>query len=60
MERDRCGQSLQAWSKSGVFTPSFGNQQLLVIFAAVNCHLRYSVALTTGAVTCIYGAINAG
>ncbi len=37
--------------------PSFGNQQLPVIFAAVNCDLRYSVALTTGAVTCIYGPI---
>ena len=41
-----------------VFLPeSFGNQQLPVIFAAVNCDLRYAVALTTGAVTCIYGPI---
>jgi hypothetical protein len=41
-----------------VFLPeSFGNEQLPVIFAAVNCDLRYSVALTTGAVTCIYHPI---
>ncbi|MBS0576842.1 MAG: hypothetical protein JSS45_10565 [Proteobacteria bacterium] len=41
-----------------IFVPdSFGNEQLPVIFAAVNCDLRYSVALTTGAVTCIYHPI---
>lgn len=41
-----------------VFIPSsFGNEQLPVIFAAVNCDLRYSVALTKGAVTCIYDPI---
>lgn len=37
--------------------PSFGNEQLPIFFAAVNCDLRYSVALTTGAVTCIYSPI---
>lgn len=38
-----------------VYLPnSWGNEQLPVIFAAVNCDLRYSVALTEGAVTCIY------
>jgi hypothetical protein len=41
-----------------VYLPqTFGNEQLPVFFAAVNCDLRYSVALTTGAVTCIYGPI---
>lgn len=41
-----------------VFLPSsFGNEQLPVIFAAINCDLRYSIALTTGGVTCIYGPI---
>lgn len=41
-----------------VFLPrSFGNAQLPVIFAAVACDLRYSVALTEGAVTCIYQPI---
>jgi len=41
-----------------VFLPgSFGNEQLPIYFAAVNCDLHYSVALTTGAVTCIYGPI---
>lgn len=41
-----------------VFLPqSWGNEQLPIIFAAVNCDLRYSVAMTNGAVTCIYGPI---
>lgn len=41
-----------------VFLPeSWGNEQLPVIFAAVNCDLRYQVALTKGAVTCIYGPL---
>lgn len=38
-----------------VYLPQrFGNKQLPIIFAALNCDLRYSVALTNGAVTCIY------
>lgn len=38
-----------------VFLPeSWGNEQLPILFAAVNCDLRYSVALTSGGVTCIY------
>lgn len=42
-----------------VFLPnSWGNEQLPVLFAAVNCDLRYSVALTNGGVTCIYAPIN--
>lgn len=42
-----------------VFLPkSWGNEQLPILFAAVNCDLRYSVALTTGGVTCIYAPIN--
>lgn len=38
-----------------VFLPRiFGNEQLPIIFAAENCDLRYSVALTKGGVACIY------
>jgi hypothetical protein len=38
-----------------VFLPrTFGNEQLPVVFASLNCDLRYFVALTNGAVTCIY------
>lgn len=36
---------------------SFGNEQLPVLFAAANCDLRYSVALTNGAVACIYAPL---
>jgi hypothetical protein len=38
-----------------VFLPdSWGNEQLPILFVAVNCDLRYSVALTVGGVSCIY------
>ena len=38
-----------------VFLPSrFGNEQLPVIFAALNCDLRYTVAMTNGGVACIH------
>jgi hypothetical protein len=38
-----------------VFLPqAWGNEQLPVLFAAINCDLRFSVVLTKGAVTCIY------
>lgn len=41
-----------------VFLPeTFGNEQLPVIFAALNCDLRYAVALTNGAVTCIHAPV---
>lgn len=38
-----------------VFMPSrFGNEQLPVMFASMNCDLRYAVAMTHGGVTCIF------
>lgn len=41
-----------------VFLPaSFGSEQLPILFAAINCDLRYQVVLTNGAVTCIYAPV---
>lgn len=41
-----------------VFLPeSFGNEQLPVLFAALNCDLHYQVVATRGAVTCIFGPV---
>ena len=41
-----------------VFLPkSFGNEQLPILFAAVNCDHRFSIALTNGGVSCIYAPI---
>ena len=38
-----------------VFMPErFGNEQLPVMFASMNCDLRYAVAMTNGGVTCIF------
>ncbi len=38
-----------------LFLPnSWGNDQLPIIFAGINCDLRYSVAMNNGGVTCIY------
>lgn len=43
-----------------VFLPErWGNEQLPVLFAAAHCDLRYSVALTNGAVACIYAPLAA-
>ena len=43
-----------------VFLPnSFGNEQLPVIFAALNCDHRFSIALTNGGVSCIYFPLKA-
>ncbi|WP_201022751.1 hypothetical protein [Tepidimonas taiwanensis] len=33
---------------------TFGNAQLPILFAARNCDLRYSIALTNGGVVCIF------
>ncbi|TAK37657.1 MAG: hypothetical protein EPO30_10495 [Lysobacteraceae bacterium] len=41
-----------------LFLPnSWGNEQLPVVFAAVNCDLRFSVAMTVGGVACIFAPI---
>lgn len=38
-----------------VFMPSrWGNEQLPVMFASMNCDLRYAVAMTNGGVACIF------
>ena len=38
-----------------IFAPdTFGNEQLPILFAAVNCDMRYAIALTNGGVACIY------
>lgn len=50
--------AVEAGCKPGqkiLFAPaSFGNEQLPVLFAAINCDMRYAIALTNGAVACIY------
>lgn len=43
--------------KVAYLPPRFGNEQLPVIFVAVNCDMRYSIALTNGGVACIYKGI---
>lgn len=43
-----------------LFAPAtFGNEQLPVVFAAVNCDHRFSIALTKGGVSCIYTPLKA-
>ena len=43
-----------------VFLPnSWGNEQLPLLFAAVNCDMRYSVAMTNGGVVCIHTKLDA-
>jgi hypothetical protein len=54
---DEVAQSCKRGQKVVFLPGSWGNEQLPVIFAAVNCDLRYSVAMTNGAVACIYDPI---
>ena len=56
-QHDDVASSCKPGQKVVYLPSSWGNEQLPIIFAAVNCDLRYAVALTNGAVTCIYGPI---
>ena len=41
------------------FAPNvWGNEQQPVLFAVGNCDFRYSVALTTGAVACVFNPVS--
>jgi hypothetical protein len=37
--------------------PTFGNEQLPILFAAANCDLRYEVVQTVGGVVCIFAPL---
>ncbi|MCS0446010.1 hypothetical protein [Vibrio diabolicus] len=47
--------------KSGqkiAFLPnSFGNEQLPILFIALNCDVRYSVSLTNGGAVCVFNPV---
>lgn len=56
-QRDVVAKACKAGQKVVYLPSSWGNDQLPVIFAAVNCDLRHEVVLTKGAVTCIYAPL---
>ncbi|EOV1171782.1 hypothetical protein ACOLZ1_001294 [Vibrio fluvialis] len=40
------------------FLPSsFGNEQLPIMFIALNCDLRFSVSLTKGGAVCVFNSV---
>jgi hypothetical protein len=51
---DSVAQKCKAGQKIVFLPSSWGSEQYPVVFAAANCDLRYSVAMTAGGVTCIY------
>jgi len=53
-QRDQAEAKCRVGQKVVFLPDTWGNAQLPILFAAVNCDLRYAVALTNGAVTCIY------
>ena len=55
--RDVTAASCKAGQKVVYLPSTFGNKQLPVIFAAVNCDHRFSIALTHGGVSCIYSPV---
>jgi hypothetical protein len=48
------GISCQIGQRIMFLPPRFGNKQLPIMFAGFNCDFRYAIALTDGAVACIY------
>lgn len=53
-ERDSVAQICQPGQTVAFLPKRWGNEQLPLYFVAVNCDLRYSVALTNGGAVCIY------
>ena len=53
-QKDATALACKAGQKVLFMPASFGNEQLPVLFAAVNCDHRFSIALTKGGVSCIY------
>ncbi|MCK7460038.1 hypothetical protein [Idiomarina aminovorans] len=58
-QKDVTAASCKAGQKVVFLPDSFGNEQLPVIFAAVNCDHRFNIALTKGGVSCIYSPLKA-
>ena len=56
-KKDITAASCQVGQKVLYRPSSFGNEQLPIYFAAVNCDHRFSIALTNGGVSCIYTPI---
>lgn len=54
---DVVAQKCAIGQKVAYLPSSWGNEQLPVMFAAVNCDLNKSVVQTNGGVTCIYAPI---
>ncbi len=50
-------QNCKPGQKIAFLPESWGNEQLPVMFAALNCDLRYQVVSTKGAVACIFKPI---
>lgn len=53
-QKDATALACKAGQKVLFIPATFGNEQLPILFAAVNCDHRFSIALTNGAVSCIY------
>lgn len=53
-QRDAVAQACRPGQKVAYLPNRWGNEQLPIYFAAVNCDLRYSVVHTNGGVACIY------
>ncbi|MBJ2137853.1 hypothetical protein [Paraglaciecola chathamensis] len=56
-QKDVTAASCEVGQKVVYLPSSFGNEQLPIIFAAVNCDHRFSIALTKGGVSCIYSPL---
>lgn len=56
-ERSFASEACKPGQKVIFLPPSWGNEQMPLLFVAVNCDMRFSVSLTNGGVVCIYRPI---
>lgn len=56
-QHDVVAKACKPGQKVAYLPSSWGNEQLPILFAAVNCDLRYQVVSTHGGVSCIYQPI---
>ncbi|MBT00066.1 MAG: hypothetical protein CMI01_15500 [Oceanospirillaceae bacterium] len=57
MDLDTTRSTCETGQKIVYLPGSWGNKQLPVLFAALNCDHRFTVAMTEGAVSCIFKPI---
>ena len=57
MDAEQVAKSCKIGERILFTPPSWGNEQAPVVFAALHCNPEYAIALTHGAVSCVYQGV---